>query len=113
MAVYINVSKNQICARVEKAWNDAMPFISYEILQDCNEYCKEDSGALIASSYEQSDLDRGKLKWRTPYARRQYWLITAYKDKNPQASWKWCEVAKQHHHRKWEGMAQRALKEHL
>ena len=113
MAVHIHISKNQVRAKVEKAWNDATPFIAKEVLDDCNEYCKEDTGALIASSYSQSDLDKGLLKWRTPYARRQYWLITAHKDKNPQASWKWCEVAKAHHKRKWEGMAQRALKDHL
>ena len=50
MAVYIRISKNQVRAKVEKAWNDATPFLAKEILDDCNEYCKEDTGALIASS---------------------------------------------------------------
>ena len=110
MAVKIMISKNQIRAKVDKAWETALPTLGWEVLQDCNEYCKEESGALIASSYEQSNPDKGIIKWRTPYARRQYWLITAKKDYNPKASWKWAMVAKQHHKTKWAGIAKRAFK---
>ena len=113
MPVKINISKNQVRAKVEKAWNDGVFGLTEEILDDCNKYCKEDTGALIASSYMQSAEGKGKLIWRTSYARRQYWLITAHKDKNPQASWKWCEVAKQKHLKKWTGRAQRGLRENL
>ncbi len=113
MPVRINISRHQVRAKVEKAWAEGVYDLSREILDDCNRYCKEDSGTLIASSYMQTDEGKGKLIWRTPYARRQYWLITAHKDKNPQASWKWCEVAKKHHLRKWTGRAQRGLREHL
>ena len=113
MPVKIYISKNQVRAKVTKAWSEAVPDINQVMLDDCNEYCKEDTGTLIASSYSQSDGEKGKLIWRTPYARRQYWLITAYKDKNPKASWKWCEVAKKHHGKKWAGMAQRALRSKL
>ena len=113
MAVRIYVSKNQVRAKVEKAWAEGVPYLADEVRNDCNEYCKEESGALIASSYEQSDIEKGIIRWRAPYARRQYWLITANKDVNPNATWKWAEVAKKHHFRKWQGMAQRALKEHL
>ena len=113
MPVKIYISKNQVRAKVEKAWAEGVPFLTEEIRDDCNRYCKEKSGALIASSYEQSDIEKGIIRWRTPYARRQYWLITAHKDVNPQASWKWCQVAKQHHGRKWAARAQRAFKEHL
>ena len=113
MPVKIHISKNQVRAKVEKAWNEAMPELAEEVRNDCNEYCKEKSGALIASSYEQSDIEKGIIRWRTPYARRQYWLITANKDVNPKASWKWCEVAKRHHGKKWNGLAQRALRSKL
>ena len=113
MAVRIYISKNQVRAKVEKAWNQAVPDLAQEVLNDCNQYCKEKSGELIASSYSQSDEGKGKLIWRTPYARRQYWLITANKDVNPRASWKWCEVAKRNHGKKWTAMAQRALRSSL
>lgn len=113
MPVKINISRNQVRARVEKAWALGVPSLTEEIRDDCNEYCKEESGALIASSYEQSDIDKGIIRWRTPYAKRQYWLMTASTEKNPKATWKWAEVAKKHHFRKWKGRAQRALKENL
>lgn len=113
MPVKVNISKSQVKTRIETAWKAALPILSEEILNDCNEYCKEREGTLIASSLTHSRPQDGLLIWRTPYARRQYWLITAHKDKNPSASWKWCEVAKRRHVKKWQGLAQRALKEKL
>ena len=99
---------------VETAWEAGLPILSEEILADCNEYCKEDTGTLIQSSLIHSQLDKGKLIWQTPYARRQYWDIeTAYKDRNPQATWKWCEAAKQKWEERWKRLAQKALNENL
>ena len=86
------------------------PELASEVLNDCNQYCKEDTGMLIASSYIHSDLDKGKLIWQTPYAKKQYWDIrTAYKTVNPGASWRWCEVAKKKHLKQWEIQAQRLV----
>ena len=114
MPVRINIPKNAVAAKVEAAFKNGLPQLSDEILNDCNQYCKMDTGNLIASSYIHSKLDEGKLIWQTPYARRQYWEIrTAYKDENPNASWKWCEVAKKKHLEQWERQAQIALRENL
>ena len=61
---------------------------------------------LIDSSLIHSDLKHGVLRWQTPYAARQYYEIrTAYTDVNPNASWRWCEVAKQAHQDEWKRMA--------
>jgi len=110
MAVNIQISKSAVVARVVEAWDRGLPLLSEEILNDCNTYCKEDNHALIDSSNEHSDLPAGKLVWQTPYARRQYWEIkTAYKDKNPNASWKWCEVARLKHRDEWAKKAQRLM----
>ena len=111
--VTINISTHQISARVSKAWREATPLLTQQILDDCNKYCKEDTGALIASSYMQSDLDKGIIRWRTPYARRQYWIKTAHTDKNPQARWKWAEYAKQRHLKQWKRIAEAELKAKL
>ena len=114
MPVKILINKMKIQHKVDGAWKKALPLLSSEILNDCNLYCKEDSGVLIGSSFVHSKLDKGKLIWQTPYARRQYWEIrTAYPDVNPNASWKWCEVAKRLHKDQWQRQAQRLLEMNL
>ena len=93
--------------KINGAWKQTRAILAEEILNDCNYYCKRDRGDLIKSSLIHSKPKRGKLVWQTPYAKRQYWEIeTAYTDENPNASWKWCEVAKQNHRERWERQAQ-------
>ena len=107
MAVRIEINENTIQAKIDNAWESGLEMLSSQILKDCNEYCKEDTGMLIMSSYIHSDLKHGRLIWRTPYAARQYYEIpTAYKDVNSRASWRWCEVAKSNHLTRWGRQAQ-------
>lgn len=114
MPVKVIVGKHKIETRVEYAFKAGMGVLANEILNDMNQYCKEDTGTLIASSYIHSKLDEGLLIWQTAYARRQYYEIrTAYTDVNPKASWKWCEVAKQHHKDQWAKQAQIVLRDNL
>lgn len=114
MPVKVNISPAKVEMKVKTAWEAGLPILSEEILADCNEYCKEDTGTLIQSSLIHSQLDKGKLIWRTPYARRQYWEIeTAYKEKNPNATWKWCEAAKERWLKRWKRLAKKALKDNL
>lgn len=110
----LTISKSAIEAKVKSAFDKGLPELSELVLQNCNLYCKEDTGTLIASSLIHSRLAEGQLIWQTPYARRQYWEIrTAYPDKNPQASWKWCEVAKRKHQGQWQRQAQKLFEVNL
>lgn len=112
--VRILIDPNKVTMTVQTAWKSGLPHLSEEILADCNEYCKEYTGALIQSSLIHSRPKEGKLIWRTPYARRQYWGIrTAHKDKNPNATWKWCEAAKARWRERWAKLAERALRDNL
>lgn len=114
MPVKIYIDKHKVETRVEYAFHKGMGILANEILNDCNQYVKEDTGTLLMSSYIHSKLDEGKLIWQTPYARRQYWAIrTAYKDVNPNASWKWCEVAKSKHLRQWTRQAEILMRGNL
>lgn len=114
MPLKINVSKFAIREKVEGAFQKAIPALTEEIMNDCNQYAKEDTGALIASSLIHSIPAEGKVIWQTPYARRQYWEIqTAYTDVNPGATWKWAEVAKQNHKEQWRRQAQALLGKEL
>jgi hypothetical protein len=106
----IRIDQNAVVARVMGQWDKALPMLTEEILNDCNQYCKEDTGTLIQSSMIHSDFKRGIMKWVTPYARRQYWEIrTAYKDVNPRATWKWVHVAKAKYQAKWARQAARLM----
>lgn len=114
MPVKINIPKSAVIAKVTGAFQAGLPQLSEEILNDCNQFCKEDTGTLIASSLVHSKLDEGKLIWQTPYARRQYWAIrSAFKTVNPGATWRWCEYAKQRHKARWERQAQRLMEMNL
>lgn len=114
MPVKINIKKDAVVARVTGAFKTALPLLSEEILNDCNQYCKEDTGMLIASSLVHSLPREGKLIWQTPYARRQYWEIrTAFQSVNPNATWRWCEYAKQRYLLKWNRQAQKLMEGNL
>lgn len=114
MPVTIKFNKERTALKITNSFNTKMGMLSSEILNDCNQYAKEDTGMLIASSFIHSDLDNGRLVWQTPYARRQYWEIrTAYQTVNPNATWRWCEVAKSKHMRQWNLQAQRLMEMNL
>lgn len=107
MAVRIQIDANSIKAKIDDAWESGLEMLASQILRDCNMYCKEDTGMLIMSSYIHSDLKRGRLVWQTPYAARQYYEIrTAYHDVNANATWRWCEHAKNLHADDWGRQAQ-------
>ena len=107
MSVKFNIDANKIQVKMDNAWKNGLEMLSSQILRDCNRYCKEDTGMLIMSSYIHSDLKKGRLVWQTPYAARQYYAIrTAYHDVNSEASWRWCEVAKNNHQERWGRQAQ-------
>ena len=102
MPVTFTFPTSKISKEWEGKFKKVLPQFTEEVLKDCNNYCKEDTGALIASSYIHSVPAEGKMVWKTPYAARQFWEIeTAHTDKNPNASWKWALVAKQNHMPEW------------
>ena len=107
MSVKITINEQGIKAKIDNVWSSGLEMLSSQILRDCNEFCKEDQGYLIMSSYIHSKLKEGLLIWNTPYAARQYYEIqTAYKSPNHNATWRWCEVAKQKYKARWARQAQ-------
>ena len=102
MSVKIDVNKTLVKQKLDKTWKTGIEMLCSQILRDCNEFCKEDTGMLIMSSLIHSKLKEGLLIWNTPYAARQYYEIqTAYKSPNPNATWRWCEVAKSRYGERW------------
>lgn len=107
----IKISKAQVKAKIDGAWQKSLFALSSEILADCNEYVKRDQNTLRDSSLTASQLGKGILVWDTPYAKRQYWEIkTAL---TPGTTWKWCEAAKRKNKDTWQRKAQRGFIENL
>lgn len=96
---------NGVSARLSKA----LPAVAAQALADCNQYARDDTGALIASSYTASGPQNGRLVWRTPYARRVYYTGAPSRRHNPSASLRWCEKAKTLHRRAWAALAAKTL----
>ena len=108
--VHVNISPQIVEAKVNAMWKQILPQITQEILNDANDYIKLDTGIMRDSSELHSRPEEGVIIWQTPYAKRQYWDIeTAFTDKNPKATWRWFEVAKEAHMDRWEEQAQRLI----
>lgn len=102
MSVTVKFDKEACIARVKgAAEGKALLIASEQVLKDCNYYCKQDQGTLISSSITHSQPEKGKLIWKTPYAKKQYYLQTAHTDVNSNASWMWCHKAKAAHSKEW------------
>ena len=107
MSVKIKINEQGIKATIDNAWSSGLEMLSSQILRDCNEFCKEDTGMLIMSSLIHSRLKEGLLVWNTPYAARQYYEIpTAFPSPNHNATWRWVEVARNKYHERWARQAQ-------
>lgn len=107
MSVKIDIDTDKIQVKIDNAWETGLEMLSSQVLKNCNFYCKEDTGMLIMSSFIHSELKKGRLVWSTPYAARQYYEIrTAHHDVNANATWRWCEVAKNNHLADWQKQAQ-------
>jgi hypothetical protein len=89
------------------------PELSEKALADCNRYCKVDSGRLRASSKAASDMRRGRLIWKSEYARSAYYTEGASKDKNPLASKMWAHKAALLCNKKWRDFAAARLNQIL
>ena len=111
MPVRIEINKHQVAAKVEGAWQKGLYALSGQVLMNCNEFVKHDQGTLESSSYAHSQLDKGKLIWQTPYAKRQYWEIKT--SLTPGRTLKWCETAKRKYKELWNRQAERAMRDNL
>ena len=79
--------------------------LSKTALEDCNKFCKLDTGETRDSSYKASNLLTGKLVWNTEYARYAYYLGEVDKSKNPLASRLWAHKAAAFYRDKWKNVA--------
>lgn len=94
-------SKNLTASRLKAVFEKgALPRLAQEMLQDCNIYCPRDTGTLINSGHIENG---GKhLVWDTKYAAAVYYTgKNISRQKNPNASARWCEVSSRANSKKW------------
>lgn len=100
----LELDLNKLKRKIEKRTNKAQFFLDQQVIKDSNYYAPEDTGnlqdrAIIASG-------GGEVKWDSIYAARQYYEDNnKSKDRNPNASMKWFEVAKSKNLKEWEKVA--------
>lgn len=104
MAV-VKSNRSAIKLRIRKAKAAMMTPLCQQILADCNYFCPQDQGTLIASSLTHSRPEAGELIWNTVYARRRYYTGRPTHDVNPHAALMWCEVAHDRWGRDWNALA--------
>ena len=85
----------------------ARPVVAEQILTDCNTYVRMQSGNLANSGHTEAGGKR--IVWNTGYAKKVYYTGTPRKNKNPNASLRWCEVAKRKHANDWAAMASKLI----
>lgn len=95
-------------ARLQRVFNSkALPILSEQILTDCNTYVRMQSGNLADSGHTEAGGKR--IVWNTPYAKKVYYTGTPLKNRNPNASLRWCEKAKRMHSGEWAAQASKLV----
>lgn len=81
------------------------------VLRDSNFYCPLDTSTLQKSAIQSSVMGSGKIEWKTPYARKQYYAPFSHeKSRNPNATMKWFETAKSRKLGEWVKTVEREMK---
>lgn len=109
-ATFVKVNGTNIRLEFSRLVDRKMGILAMQILKDCNYFCRQDQGTLIASSYIASQPNDGKLVWDTPYAKRMYFTGQASKDVNQNAEIMWCEKARARFGGDWEVLANKLMK---
>ena len=101
----IKFDKTKVRKRISKDIGNAQFLLDQRIAADSNYYCPFRDGDLERSVLN-SKFGSGKLVWDKAYAQNQYYrLPNKSKDKNPNASTKWFERAKEVKIKDWERIA--------
>ncbi len=79
---------------MSKKINTTQDFIDSECLRLCDQFIPKDTGILKQSGIMHTQIGSGQLNWRTPYARRWYYMPAAFSEA-PQRGNYWFERMKQ------------------
>ena len=99
-------------ARISAAIHKAQIRLDQQVITDSNFYCPLKTGTLQKSAIINTVLGSGLVKWRTPYARAQYYGVNFdhSKSANPNACAKWFEAAKARKMEQWRKLVDDTIK---
>lgn len=60
--------------KISKTFNTVQGFVDSECLRLCDQFVPKDTGMLKQSGIMHTQIGAGELKYRTPYARRWYYM---------------------------------------
>lgn len=100
----VELDINKTATRIAKRIKKSQFLLDQQVLKDSNFYVPEDTGNLQDSGV--LGTSGGEVKWDSIYAKKQYYEDNKKsKDRNPNASMKWFEVAKGKQLKIWEKIA--------
>lgn len=99
-------------ARISSAIHKAQMKLDQQVITDSNYYVPLKTSTLQKSAIINTVLGSGLVKWRTPYARAQYYGVNFdhSKQRNPNACAKWFEAAKARKLKDWEKLVNDTIK---
>lgn len=98
-----NFKEAEARARLNKAIKRAQMKLDTQVINDSNYFIPHITGTLEDSAVINTVIGSGLVKWKTDYARRQYYGIDFdhSKQSNPNARSKWFEAAKAQKIEQW------------
>lgn len=99
-------------ARISAAIHKAQMKLDQQVINDSNYYVPLKTSTLQKSAIINTVLGSGLVKWRTPYARAQYYGVNFdhSKQRNPNACAKWFDAAKARKLKDWEKLVNDTIK---
>lgn len=99
-------------ARISAAIHKAQMKLDQQVITDSNYFVPLKEGVLQKSAIINTVIGSGLVKWRTPYARAQYYGVNFdhSKQRNPNACAKWFEAAKARKVKQWEKLVNDTVK---
>lgn len=86
--------KNTLSRRGLEENGRVQQYIDSEVLRLSEPFIPKDTGELIRSGIQNTVIGSGEVRWRTPYARRWYYLSAGFQE-SPQRGNYWFERMKQ------------------
>lgn len=101
--VKTHLDTQKLKAKTTSARDAAQMQLDQDVLKDSNFYIPKETGELERSGIRHTRIGSGKVIWKTPYARYQYYGVdfNFSHDVNPFARALWFEAAKKSRKRSW------------
>lgn len=109
-SVNVDFDTTKVNAEVNSCIKRAQQKLDNQVMNDSNYYCPIDTSMLQKSAMT-SVMGSGKIEWRAPYAKKQYYgNFDHSRSRNPNATAQWFETAKARKEKQWEQLVNDEIK---